>query len=274
MVLDNKHTSFGASIPEHYEQYLVPLIFTDYAKSLADSLIKTSGANVLETACGTGIVSRYVARHLDSNSRLIATDLNEPMIEEARSAVGDQTNVEFRQADALDLPFDEKSFDAVLCQFGVMFFPNRVQGYREAARVLKPDGQFLFNVWDSPANNPFVSTVELAVASLYPSDPPKFFDTPFGYHDLELIVRELQEAGFARVDLSVIPLVSEAPSPRHIALGFVAGTPLANTIEERQNPTLDDVVDVAEEALREQFGNGPCRAPMQAIQITASLPDN
>jgi len=272
--LDNTHASFGASIPEHYEQYLVPLIFADYALALANSLSETKKVNVLETACGTGIVSRHLARNLDSKSRFVATDLNEPMIEEALSALGDQTNVEFRQADALDLPFDENSFDAVLCQFGVMFFPDRVQGYREAARVLKPDGQFLFNVWDSLAANPFVNTVESAVASLYPSEPPKFYATPFGYHDLELIVRELQDAGFARIDLSVIPLVSEAPSARHIALGFVAGTPLANTIEERRTPTLDEVVDVAEEALRERFGNGPCRAPMQAIQITASLPDN
>ena len=270
--MEDTHAEFTASIPEHYEQYLVPLIFDDYAQALASSLTDKKGAHVLETACGTGIVSRYVAQALDETSRLTATDLNEPMIEQARAAVGDHANVEFQQANALDLPFDSNGFDAVLCQFGVMFFPDRPQGYREAARVLNPGGKFIFNVWDSLEENPFPAVVEATVSGLYPANPPNFYATPFGYYDLELIVRQLQKAGFARVDLSVIPLVSEAPSARDIALGFIAGTPLANTIEERQTPTLDQVVDAATEALDAQFGSGPCKAPMQAIQITASLP--
>ena len=271
--MEKTHTSFGASIPEHYEQYLVPLIFTDYAAALAEAVTVTNDTHILETACGTGIVSRYIAKRLDGQARLMATDLNDPMIEEARAALGDAANVEFQQADALNLPFDDKSFDVVLCQFGVMFFPDRVAGYKEAARVLKSDGKFLFNVWDSLENNPFAQTVDEAVQVLYPNDPPNFLATPFSCHDLNLIVRELREAGFSKIDISIIPLTSVAPDPRHVALGFVAGTPLANAIEERQTLMLDEVVEGAEKAIQQRFGAGPCEAPMQAFQISDSLPN-
>jgi ubiquinone/menaquinone biosynthesis C-methylase UbiE len=270
--MEKAHASFGAAIPAHYEQYLVPLIFADYALALAKSLVVAEDAHVLETACGTGIVTRHIAEQLGDRARFTATDLNEPMLKEARTTLGDGANVEFQFADAQNLPFDADAFDAVLSQFGVMFFPDRMQGYREAVRVLKPGGQFLFNVWDGLENNLFVQTIAQAVGSLYPDDPPKFYETPYGYHDLELIVRELQQAGFAHVDISVIPLMSEAPTPRHVALGYVAGTPLANTIAERQTHTLEEVIDCAEKAVQEKFGSGPCSARMQAFQITAFLP--
>ncbi|MCG8557631.1 MAG: methyltransferase domain-containing protein [Proteobacteria bacterium] len=199
--MEQHHREFAGSIPENYERYFVPLIFADYASLLAEALQAPEGSDVLETACGTGIVTRNIADKLGPKSRLIATDLNEPMIVEAQKAMGAASNVAFRQADATVLPFESGSFDAVVCQFGVMFFPDRMRGYREAARVLTPGGRYLFNVWDSLDNNLFAKTIHDAVGRLYPDDPPKFLELPYGYCDLRLIVKELQEAGFSKVDV-------------------------------------------------------------------------
>ncbi len=271
--MQSGHTEFVGSIPENYERYFVPLIFAEYAIELARALDVCDGAEVLETACGTGIVTRHLANSLENDARLVATDLNEPMIAEARKAVGNSSNVEFRQADATELPFADDTFDAVVCQFGVMFFPDRRKGYREAARVLKPGGQFHFNVWDSLENNLFAKTVHETVGLLYPDNPPRFLELPYGYYDLRLIVRELQESGFLRVNISALPRTSFADEPRHVALGYGAGGPLANDVSARGTLSLEQVLDTIEETVKEWFGEGRVSAPMQAFQITANLLD-
>src|SRR5262249_43000677 len=150
---------------------------------------------VLETAAGTGIVTRELARKLGRDAALVATDLNHAMLDVAKSKLAG-TNVEFRQADALALGFESDTFDAVICQFGAMFFPDKVKAYREAWRVLKPGGRFVFNVWDRIERNEFAEAASDAVARCFPSDPPQFLRrTPYGYNDVEAIKSELKEAG-------------------------------------------------------------------------------
>jgi ubiquinone/menaquinone biosynthesis C-methylase UbiE len=264
--------NFGGSIPENYESYLVPLLFLDYAADLASRLKVPPGGAVLETACGTGAVTRYLRARLPDDVRLTITDLAPAMIEQVRQLVGDHANIEYRQADAGELPFADGSFDAVICQFGLMFLPDKVKGMREAARVLKPGGRFVFNSWERLERNVFCQAVHEAVAGLFPADPPRFLEVPFSYHDLSTIVRDLQEAGFGTIDVTVQPRTSRAPDPRHVALGLVAGSPLANQIMERGSPGLEETTTVVEASLSRQFGAGPISAPMQAFQISAQLP--
>ena len=178
---------FAGSIPEIYDRFLVPLIFEPYAVDLAGRVAALGPNDVLETAAGTGVLTRALAERLPPSTHIVATDLNQPMLDQAarRQQAG---IVEWKQADALALPFGDRSFDVVACQFGVMFFPDKVQGYKEARRVLRPGGRFLFNVWDRIAENEFADVVTQALAEVFPDDPPRFMArTPHGHHDVERI---------------------------------------------------------------------------------------
>lgn len=270
--MTDKQHLFSGSIPENYERYFVPLIFADYATKLAELIDAKIDMKVLETACGTGIVTRQIIHKLGDNAEFIATDFNEHMLTQARGAIGTDAAVHFQQVDATDLPFSDNYFDALLCQFGVMFFPDRLTGYREAARVLKSGGKFHFSVWDGLDFNGFANAIHSSVGRLYPNDPPKFLELPFGYFDIRSIVAELQKAGFSRVDVSVVPLESNADTARHIVLGFVAGGPLANEIVARETPDFETAIEAIEKDMRDQFGEGTCTAKMQAIQFTAHVP--
>jgi ubiquinone/menaquinone biosynthesis C-methylase UbiE len=179
---------FAGSIPEVYERYLVPLIFEPYAEDLARRAAELKPAAVLETATGTGVLTRALLARLPAHSRISATDLNQPMLDQAKAQTPLDERVIWKQADALALPFANDSFDLVACQFGMMFFPDKVRGYNEARRVLKSGGHFLFNVWDRIDENDFADVVTASLAEMFPEDPPRFLArTPHGYHDLKRI---------------------------------------------------------------------------------------
>ena len=176
---------FAGSIPEIYDRFMVPLIFEPYARDLAGRLANVQPRDVLETAAGTGVLTRAIAAKLPRQARIVATDLNQPMLDHAAAQEQAPRRITWRQADALALPFEDQSFDAVACQFGAMFFPDKVQGYKEARRVLKPGGHFFFNVWDEIAENEFADVVTETLATIFPNDPPRFMArTPHGYHDV------------------------------------------------------------------------------------------
>ncbi len=261
--------TFAGSIPATYDRYLGPLIFAPYAVDLAERLSDLSAGSVLETAAGTGIVTRALARSLAKTVAIVATDLNQPMLDFAAAQSGAET-VTWRQADALSLPFPDASFDAVVCQFGVMFFPDKRAAYGEARRVLKPGGRFLFNVWDRIEANEFPHIVTQALAGVFPHDPPRFLArTPHGYHDIARIRDDLQAAGFAHVEVDTIERRSRAPSHRDPAIGFCQGTPLRNEIEARDKDRLGAATEAAASTIAARFGTGPVDGKIQAHVITA-----
>lgn len=260
---------FAGSIPELYERYLVPLIFDSYALDLAGRLAKANARDVLETAAGTGVVTRAIASRLPEIAHITATDFNEPMLAHAKSKLPDD-RVEWKQADALAMPFKVSSFDAVLCQFGVMFFPDKVRAYKEARRVLRPGGRFLFSVWDRISENEFAETVTDAMATVFPDDPPRFLPrTPHGYHDVDRIRAELNEAGFENIAVDAVEARSKAPSPRDPAIAYCQGTPLRNEIEARDASGLESATEHAAKVVAWRFGNGPVDGRIRAFVITA-----
>ena len=262
--------AFTGSIAEIYERLLVPLIFAPYARDLAARIAHLRPRRILETAAGTGVVTRALAAQLSADTAITATDLNEPMLAQAKAALPDP-RVEWRQADALALPFGDASFDVVACQFGVMFFPDRTKGHAEARRVLAPGGRLFFNAWDRIEDNEFADVVTQSLAQAFPNDPPRFLArTPHGYHDPELIRSDLQRAGFADITIDAVDHVSRAPSPREPAVALCQGTPLRSEIEARGAPGLEAATDKAEQALRQRFGSGPIEGRIRALVVSAT----
>ena len=256
---------FAGSIPELYDTYLVPLIFESYATDLARRLAVRRPARVLEIAAGTGVVTRALAAALPSSAGIVATDLNQPMLDRA-SSVGTCRPVEWRQADAMALPFGDATFDAVVCQFGAMFFPDKPQAFAQARRVLVPGGVLLFNVWDRIEENEFAATVTEALGSHFAQDPPRFMArTPHGYFDCELIRQDLAKAGFAGPPLiETLAARSRAASSRIPAVAYCQGTPLRNEIESRDAAGLAAATTVCAEALARRFGTRAVDGRIQA----------
>jgi SAM-dependent methyltransferase len=256
---------FAGSIPRLYDEYMVPLIFEPYADDLAARLAQRSVTRVLEIAAGTGVVTRRLASALPESVSIVATDLNRPMLDVA-AAIGTTRPVEWREADAMQLPFADGQFDVVVCQFGVMFFPDKPKAFSEARRVLAAGGALLFNVWDRIEENEFAHVVTGALETVFPDDPPRFMARiPHGYHDLSAIGRDLRDGGFARPpQFDTVPARSKAASPRIPALAYCQGTPLRSEIEARDKSRLGEATDVAAAAIAARFGAGAVDGRIQA----------
>jgi SAM-dependent methyltransferase len=261
-------TKFAGSIPSLYDTYLVPLIFEPYAADLARRLSATGASRVLEIAAGTGVVTRALAAATPAHVSIVATDLNQAMLDHAATMPMARACA-WRQADAQKLPFPDGAFDAVVCQFGVMFFPDKAGAFAEARRVLAPGGLFIFNVWDRIEENEFADVVTSAVGTLFPDDPPRFLArTPHGYHDGRVIGRALAAGRFtAAPEITAIDARSRAPSPRHPAIAYCQGTPLRNEIEARDAARVDEATDVAAAAVADRFGRGPVDGKIRAYVI-------
>ena len=262
--------SFIGNIPEHYDTGLGPVIFVDYAVDIARRTAACGPARVLETAAGSGIVTRQLRDVLPSGVHLTATDLNAPMLEVARTKFRPGEAVDFRPADAASLPFSDGAFDAVVCQFGVMFFPQKETAFREAHRVLSPGGHYLFSVWDSHRHNPFGRIAHETAASFFPADPPQFYNVPFSYYWIDPIKESLIESGFNNINVAVVKLYKEIPDVARFARGLIHGNPLIDQIRTRGGVEPDRVVDALARALRAEFGTDPARMPLQAIVFSVT----
>lgn len=259
---------FIGDIPRHYDAGLGPVIFEDYAADMARRAAIRAPHEVLETAAGTGIVTRKLRDALLPAARLTATDLNAPMLEVAREKFRPGEGVSFEVADALVLPFADETFDAVVCQFGLMFFPDKDTALREARRVLKPHGRYLLSVWDAARYNPFARIGLEVVERFFPDDPPKFLKTPFSCPEIDPIKEALIAAGFSHIVVSVLPRVHEIADPTSFAKGLVFGNPLIDQIRARADVAPETVVEAIAARFAEEFG-APAKLPMQAILFEA-----
>jgi ubiquinone/menaquinone biosynthesis C-methylase UbiE len=263
-------TTFAGSIPALYDRYLGPLIFEPFALDLAERLAGFGAKRILETAAGTGIVTRAMARRLPADCAILATDLNQAMLDQAVSLTT-AANVTYGQADAQVLPFAEAAFDAVVGQFGVMFYPDKPAAFAAARRVLRPGGRFLFSVWDRIEANDFAHLAIETLAKIFPANPPRFLArVPHGFHDKNALERLAAGAGFSRIEIETVAKTSRAPSPRAPAIGYCQGTPLRGEIEAMGPGALERATDAVAEAIAARFGSGPVEVAIQAIVVSAS----
>ncbi|MCX6398238.1 MAG: class I SAM-dependent methyltransferase [Propionibacteriales bacterium] len=271
---ENRNDSrFVGAIPEVYERLMVPMIFEAPAVRLADILAALRPADVLETAAGTGALTRELVRACPG-AQVTATDLNPPMLEAAAARLPAGARVVWRDADATALPFGDADFDAVVCQFGAMFFPDRVQGYREALRVLRPGGAFVFNTWDRIENNEVTFVIETALVAAAPQAPIRFMSrTPHGYHSPDQIRTDLQAAGLGEVRVEPVDGIGRTTAAEG-AVAFCQGTPLRVAIENHPTLTVDSATAIAESALLQHFGPGPIDGSIRWFEVVATAPSH
>jgi ubiquinone/menaquinone biosynthesis C-methylase UbiE len=269
----DSNAAFVGEIPGNYDRYLGPIFFHGYADDLAARLTATPGMRVLETACGTGIVTRRLLDRIRGHGSLVATDLNEAMIAHGRSTLPAKTALlEWRQADATKLPFPDGSFDAVVCQFGLMFFPDKAAGVREAFRMLKPGGRYLFNVWDAIVHNPVARIAHETAASFFPSDPPNFYKVPFSLHDPEPVRALLAQAGFEEIEWTRLHKTGTSPSAADAARGLIEGNPILGAIIERRPEALGDIKQAVAAAIAAELGDRPVTFPLRALVFSGRRP--
>ena len=260
---------FSGSVPANYERYLVPLLFRPYAALLARRAAGFQPRRILETAAGTGVVTAALAQALP-DAEIVATDLNQPMLDVAAERVT-APNVEFREADALALPFDDGSFDLVVCQFGVMFFPDKVAGNAEARRVLRDGGHYLVAIWDEIERNPLSHLAHRTMQELFPDNPPMFMKRgPFSYGDTARIERDLRDGGFGEVRIETVELTSRSPSAHDAASGLTYGSPMRVELEEYGEDALDRTFAKFSAEAKAFEGPDGLEAPMSAHIVTAT----
>lgn len=261
---------FVGSIPENYDKGLGPILFEDYAEDLTRRAVAHKATKVIELAAGTGIVSRKLRNQLPLDTKLVVTDLNPPMLDVARAKFKNGENVEFYPADAMSLPFEDESCDLVVCQFGVMFFPDKPAAYREVRRVLGPNGLFLFNAWGTMDTCSFAKIIYDVGANFFPDNPPTFYQVPFGYADLDTVYSDLATAGFQNYQHETVDIVKEVPDWGAFGKGAVFGNPLVDEINQHGTVSPEEVMDAIVAALANHFGAAPASIPLQATIYSAS----
>ncbi|HUP98728.1 MAG TPA: methyltransferase domain-containing protein [Usitatibacter sp.] len=263
----NARATFGGSIPEYYDRCLGKAYFGPPAAELARRMPPKPDGDVLEIACGTGLVTRRLRARLDPSVRLMATDLSPAMLAYARSNVGDE-GIDWREADASRLPFGDRQFGAVACALGFMFVPDKAVALAEARRVLKPGGLLLFSVWDRIEDNPSGLVGAQALEGLAPGDPELVFRTQYELADPKLLQRLVDGAGFRDVRIEQVSMEVSGVDARTIATGQVRGTPRCNLIASK-GFDLEKVIDIVTAALAKSGGADPYRAPSRAIMVEA-----
>ncbi len=256
-----KTAAFAGTIPANYENHLGPFLFEPYALDLISRLRDKKYSHILEIACGTGRVTKHLASSLRYDT-LTATDLNQDMITVAKDKVPDK-DIKWFQADALELPFVDNSFDLVVIQFGIMFFPDRATGLAEAYRVLKPGGKLIFNTWDRTENVPGIYEGRNVIESYFEGDPPKFYSIPFSMYDEKELNDLVVNAGFKNVKVSLVKKQGYSPSAADLSVGIVEGNPIYHSITEKDPSLVSKITEHVKQVLLEKYGDS-VRVPLQA----------
>lgn len=259
--------AFEGSIPANYERYLGPFLFEPYALDLVSRLQHKKYSDILEIACGTGRVTKHLAKSVKHDT-LTATDLNQDMINVAKEMVNEK-RMKWMAADAMDIPFDDGSFDLVVMQFGIMFFPDKEKGLKEAYRVLKNGGKIIYNTWNKVETVEAIHEGRLIIESYFGDNPPIFYNVPFSMYDDMELTTITRQAGFKSITTALVKKEGLSTSAMDLAKGMVEGNPVYLAICERSPSLIDVIEEHIERVIIEKFGDKPVKSPLQAWVVEA-----
>lgn len=245
--------SFSGNIPENYDKYLGPFLFEPYAQDFVKKISNPEAKNILEIACGTGRVTKHLRKLFPYTVKIIATDINPEMLKVAKKNIEDNS-VQFKIADAQELPFADNTFDLIVCQFGYMFVPDKPKAFAEAYRVLKKGGCLLFNTWDSIENNAVINTVNKIIANFLSDAPPKFFQVPFSMNNKDELLQLVQGAKFTKINISKVKKEAISHSALEVVKGLITGNPVYNEIIQKDPSAPKMLIEKAEKEVVKTYG--------------------
>jgi SAM-dependent methyltransferase len=248
----------------HYDRFFGPLYFEPFAVEVAKRIDPTSIGIALEIGAGTGRVTRHIRERIPASAKLIASDINQDMMEEAKKNLS-HLDIEWRTIDAQELPFNDNSIDLIVCCFAYMFVPDKAKGLSEAYRVLKPGGVLLFTTWDRLEKN-VPSYIARMIAEEYLKEPlPESNNLATSMSEESAISPLLQNARFTNISIEKVELLSASPTARDAAYGLVKGGSFYNVIKNRNSAWIDEMINKVEKELAEKYGAAPMKAPISAL---------
>ena len=271
--MSTSHIAFSGSIPAIYDACLGPLLFEFSALDVAQRVSShVTNGTVLEIACGTGISTQALRKALPDDVEIVATDLNPGMLEFAQAKRGELPGMKYEIADAQELPYEANSFECVVCQFGIMFFPDIPKALFEMNRVLKPGGFVVCNIWDTLEANPIALMAHETVAKYFDAEPPSFLKVPFGSCDEESTLHIFRRQGFENMQSDIVEALVESSSPSDIARGFVEGNPGIIEIQDRAKASPQVNMDDLISKIETRYGPNPMQIPFREIVFTGFAP--
>jgi len=261
--------SFSGTIAKVYDEVQGPVYFEPYAIETAIRVAKLNPQNVLETACGTGRVTNHLHKVLSPHASLTATDISTDMMAIAKKKLSSEKNLSWLEADALQLPFADSTFDVVVCQFGIMFFPDKKKGLNEAFRVLKNGGTFLATTWSKLELNEIAAAGRNILKEFFDNDPPRTMNVAFSMHNKTEIKDLFSESGFTNVQIEMVVKTSVSESAEELASALIEGSTIREFIIQKDASALPMLKQKTESAIIANCGNHPVKGKMEAIYIAA-----
>jgi ubiquinone/menaquinone biosynthesis C-methylase UbiE len=272
---DQEQWQLGGSAPEMYQRYLVPAMTALWAIDLVDQAAPRPGERVLDVACGTGVVARVAAERVGSTGRVAALDINPGMLAVARSLpVAPGAGIEWHEGSVLALPFPDAAFDAVLCQLGLQFFPDRTAALREMRRVLAPEGRLAVSVFGPIEHTPATHALSNALDRHVGPGASVAKRTEHELADTEALRTLVTSAGFRGVAIHTASKLARFPSPTDYVRIQLAATPLASLVAQqdasRREGLVGALIEDVSAALAPYVGSDGLIAPWELHTVLAT----